>query len=79
MLKLKVNKLLESMTHIKFMNRTLQILYLMQVKLLGLPAPAPSSKGEYLSYRTRRSPCEWRGGARHCSRAMVGESVLETC
>ena len=25
------------------------------------------------------SPCEWRGGARHCSRAMVGESGLETC
>ena len=25
------------------------------------------------------SPCEWRGGARHCSRAMVGECGLETC
>ena len=25
------------------------------------------------------SPCEWRGGARHCSRLMVGESGLETC
>src|SRR5574341_1815526 len=25
------------------------------------------------------SPCEWRGGARHYSRAMVGESGLETC
>ena len=25
------------------------------------------------------TPCEWRGGARHCSRAMVGESGLETC
>ena len=25
------------------------------------------------------SPCEWRGAARHCSRAMVGESGLETC
>ena len=25
------------------------------------------------------SPCEWRGGARHCSGAMVGESGLETC
>ena len=25
------------------------------------------------------SPCEWRGGARHCSRAMVGESGLESC
>ena len=25
------------------------------------------------------SPCEWRGGARHWSRAMVGESGLETC
>src|SRR5574340_464778 len=23
------------------------------------------------------SPCEWRGGARHCSRATVGESGLE--
>src|SRR5574337_1493198 len=25
------------------------------------------------------SPCEWRGGAHHCSRAMVGDSGLETC
>ena len=25
------------------------------------------------------SPCEWRGGARHCPRAMGGESGLETC
>ena len=25
------------------------------------------------------SPCEWQGGARHCSRVMVGESGLETC
>ena len=25
------------------------------------------------------SPCEWRGGARHCSRVMGGESGLETC
>ena len=25
------------------------------------------------------SPCEWRGGARHCSCAMVGDSALETC
>ena len=25
------------------------------------------------------SPCEWRGGARHCSRVMVGESGLEMC
>ena len=24
------------------------------------------------------SPCEWRGGARHCSRVMVGESGLVT-
>ena len=24
------------------------------------------------------SPCEWRGGAGHCSRVMVGESGLET-
>src|SRR5574340_87577 len=34
-----------------------------------------------LSWGTREvgSPCEWRGGARHYSRAMVGESGLETC
>ena len=34
-----------------------------------------------LSWRAREvgSPCEWRGGARHCSRAMVGECGLETC
>src|SRR5574339_1245169 len=25
------------------------------------------------------SPCEWRGGARHCSRVMVGVSGLEAC
>ena len=25
------------------------------------------------------SPCEWRGGARHCSQVIVGESGLETC
>src|SRR5574341_1770121 len=25
------------------------------------------------------SPCEWRGGARHCSRAMGGDSGHETC
>ena len=25
------------------------------------------------------SPREWRGGARHCSRVMGGESGLETC
>ena len=25
------------------------------------------------------SPCEWREGARHCSRGMVRESCLETC
>ena len=25
------------------------------------------------------SPCEWRGGARHCSQAMGGDSGLETC
>ena len=23
------------------------------------------------------SPCEWRGGARHCSRVMVGESGFD--
>ena len=26
-----------------------------------------------------KQPCEWRGGARHCSRVMGGESGLETC
>src|SRR5574339_136376 len=31
-----------------------------------------------LGAREVGSPCEWRGGARHCSRAMVGESGLET-
>ena len=25
------------------------------------------------------SPREWRGGARHCSRVLVGEPGLETC
>src|SRR5574342_621460 len=25
------------------------------------------------------SPCEWRGGARQCSRVLVGEPGLETC
>ena len=25
------------------------------------------------------SPREWQGGARHCSRAMVGDSGLENC
>ena len=25
------------------------------------------------------SPCEWRGGARHSSQVIVGESGLETC
>ena len=25
------------------------------------------------------SPCEWRGGARHCSRVLGGEPGLETC
>ena len=38
---------------------------------------------KYWSFSLRTSevgsPCEWRGGARHCSRAMVGESGLETC
>ena len=34
---------------------------------------------EELLAREVGSPCEWRGGARHCSRAMVGESGLETC
>ena len=28
--------------------------------------------------REVRCPCAWRGGACHCSRVMVGESVLKT-
>ena len=28
--------------------------------------------------REIRCPCAWRGGACHCSRVMVGESVLKT-
>ena len=38
-------------------------------------------RGTLASWGAREvgSPCEWRGGARHCSRAMVGESGLETC
>ena len=27
--------------------------------------------------REVRSPCAWRGGARYCSRAMVGEKALQ--
>ena len=44
--------------------------------LVGLTARSVS-----LSWGAREvgSPCEWRGGARHVSRAMVGESGLETC
>src|SRR5574337_1292933 len=40
-----------------------------------------TAKSVSLSWGAREvgSPCEWRGGARHCSRAMVGESGLETC
>ena len=40
-----------------------------------------SARSVSLSWGAREvgSPCEWRGGARHCSRAMVGESGLETC
>ena len=28
--------------------------------------------------REVKSPCEWRGGMRHCSRVMVGESGFKT-
>ena len=38
------------------------------------------SRGErspWLPAREVKSPCEWRGGTRHCSRVMVGESGLE--
>ena len=28
--------------------------------------------------REVKSPCEWRGGTRHCSRVMVGESGFKT-
>ena len=44
----------------------------MQVRSLGWEGPLGGA-------REVGSPCEWRGGARHCSRAMVGESGLETC
>ena len=39
-----------------------------------------TAKSVSLSWGAREvgSPCEWRGGARHCSRATVGESGLET-
>ena len=39
------------------------------------------TEAEDISWGAREvgSPREWRGGARHCSRAMVGESGLETC
>ena len=41
----------------------------------------PTARSVSLAWGAREvgSPCEWRGGARHCSRAMVGESGLETC
>ena len=42
------------------------------------PAPPPRRLGGW-GAREVGSPCEWRGGARHCSRAMVGASGLETC
>src|SRR5574341_1168635 len=40
-----------------------------------------SARSVSLSWGAREvgSPCEWRGGARHCSRAMGGDSGLETC
>src|SRR5574337_340005 len=44
-------------------------------------ARGTTARSVSLSWGAREvgSPCEWRGGARHCSRAMVGESGLETC
>ena len=44
-------------------------------------SPGTMGRSVSLSWGTRQvgSPCEWRGGARHCSRVMVGESGLETC
>ena len=41
----------------------------------------PTARSVSLSWGAREvgSPCEWRGGARHCSRAMGGDSGLETC
>ena len=40
--------------------------------------PQTSSGSLGLSAREGRCPCAWRGGACHCSRVMVGESVLKT-
>ena len=44
-------------------------------------ARGTTARSVSLSWGAREvgSPCEWRGGARHCSRATVGESGLETC
>ena len=44
-------------------------------------ARGTTARSVSLSWGAREvgSPYEWRGGARHCSRAMVGESGLETC
>ena len=44
-------------------------------------ARGTTARSVSLSWGAREvgSPCEWRGGARHCSRAMVGDSGLETC
>ena len=45
------------------------------------PVSCLVKRGCNISWGAREvgSPCVWRGGARHCSRAMVGESGLETC
>ena len=46
----------------------------------GLAARGTTARSGSLSWGAREvgSPCEWRGGARHCSRAMGGDSGLET-
>ena len=46
-----------------------------KILVVNMPHVSESS----LMVRGCAPPCEWRGGARHCSRAMVGESGLETC
>ena len=56
-------------------------LYVCAVKHGGMSSRGTTARSVSLSWGAREvgSPCEWRGGARHCSRAMVGESGLETC
>ena len=45
----------------------------------GFSRGPTASSGSLLCGTTEvRSPCEWRGGVRHCSRVMVGESCLKT-